>query len=195
MATAKKNGAVGKKTTAKKKSAKAAEPKQSKEMGRPTAFTVKIGDEICERMANGESLLRICKDEKMPDRRTVHRWLLATHKVKVNGVDQEIKKFPNFCHKYEIAVALRADNMFDEIEEIADGAEEIVRKGAEKKSGAYANTQRLRIDARKWYLSKIMPKKFSDKNVHVTEDEEGNLKPIVGNVIQFAPQSNDEPNS
>lgn len=192
MATAKKNGAVAKKSTAKKTTKKkAVEVAEPKEMGRPTAFTVKIGDEICERMANGESLLRICKDEHMPHRATVHRWLLATHKVKVNGVDQDAKKFPNFCDKYEIAVALRADHMFDEIEEIADGAEEIVRKGAEKKSGAYANTQRLRIDARKWYLSKIMPKKFSDKNVHVTEDEEGNLKPIVGNVIQFAPQSNE----
>lgn len=193
MATAKKNGAVGKKTTASKKKStgKKSEPKK---MGRPEKFTVAIGDEICERMANGESLLKICKDEHMPTRRTVHRWLLADHEVTIDGVKQTVKKFPNFCHNYDIAVALRADHMFDEIEEIADEAENVVRKGAEKKSGAYANTQRLRVDTRKWYLSKIMPKKFSDKNVHVTEDEDGNLKPIVGNVIQFAPQS-DEPSS
>lgn len=176
MATAKKNGAVSKKTTR-----AGSKKKAGKKMGRPEKFTVALGDKICERLSNGESLLKICRDEKMPHRATVHRWLLATD-------DEGNKKYPNFCNKYDIAIALRADHMFDEIEEIADEAENVVRKGAEKKSGAFAQTQRLRVDTRKWYLSKIMPKKYSDKNVHVTEDEEGNQMPITGNVIEFESQ-------
>lgn len=162
---------------------------EKNKVGRPTKFTKEIGDAICDRMADGESLLRICRDEKMPNRATVHRWLLATHEKEVEGVNVTVYTYQEFCDKYEMAVALRADHMFDEIEDIADGAEGIVKKGAEKKSGAYAQTQRLRVDTRKWYLSKIMPKKFSDKNVHVTEDKDGNTMPITGNVIQFASQN------
>lgn len=173
MATTKKNDVV--------KTKKPKAVKVRKKMGRPSKYSDQLADEICNRMAEGESLLKICKDEHMPTRASIHNWLLATD-------SDGNKTYANFFDKYEIAVALRADHMFDQIEQIADNSEEVVRKGAEKKSSAYAQTQRLRVDSRKWYLSKIMPKKFSDKNVHVTEDEDGNQMPITGNVIQFAPQ-------
>lgn len=39
--------------------------------GRPSKFTPEIADEICERLANGEPLAKICRDEHMPDRTTV----------------------------------------------------------------------------------------------------------------------------
>lgn len=172
MATAKKNGAGSKKAPATKKN----------KGGRPTKFTKAIADEICTRMASGESLLKITRDKHMPVRMTVYRWLFASDN-EGNRIYQE------FCDKYEEATNIRADHMFDEIEEIADESENVVRKGSEKKSSAFAQTQRLRIDARKWYLSKIMPKKYSDKSVHVTEDEDGNHRPIVGNVIEFASQN------
>jgi hypothetical protein len=153
-------------------------------MARPTKLNKKLTDKICERMGSGESLLRICKDENMPHRATIHRWLLATDE---NG--NKINK--EFCDKYEEAVNLRADKMFDELEYIADdGTNDYIEK--ERADGStyvaldseHVQRSRLRIDTRKWYLSKIMPKKYGDRSTLVTEDENGNVQPITGMVIK-----------
>ncbi len=152
-----------------------------KKMGRPTVYSEKIAEEICVRMCAGESLLKICKDEKMPDRVTIYRWLMASN-------EDGTKKYEHFCNKYEEASNIRAEHMFDEIETIADESPDVIKKGAEKKSSAYASAQRLRIDARKWYLSKVMPKKYGDRQTVTTEDKDGNTMPISGNVITFAKQ-------
>ncbi len=106
--------------------------------GRPSIFTQKLGEKICERIARGESLRKICKDKKMPSRKTIHLWLL----------DEEKKEF---LYQYETASNIRADELFDELEDIADN-----KKGEVQRD-------RLRVDTRKWYLSKVLPKKFGDK--------------------------------
>jgi hypothetical protein len=43
-------------------------------MGRPSTFTDEIFDEICERLANGQTLSQICRDPEMPSREAVTRW-------------------------------------------------------------------------------------------------------------------------
>lgn len=43
--------------------------------GRPTKYTDDLRDEICVRMAEGESLRSICRDEKMPALSTVLLWV------------------------------------------------------------------------------------------------------------------------
>lgn len=43
-------------------------------MGRPSTYTDDLFNEICERMANGETLMQICRDDQMPDHETVKRW-------------------------------------------------------------------------------------------------------------------------
>lgn len=125
--------------------------------GRPTDYTVKLGTKICARIASGESLLRICKDDDMPCRAIVHLWLL-----------DPVKK--EFLDKYETACNVRAENMFDELNDIADDSRNDFMKKESKdgKSFTVPNQEvvsraRLRVDTRKWYLSKVMPKKFGDK--------------------------------
>jgi hypothetical protein len=44
-------------------------------LGRPTIRSRAIENEICRRIAHGESLRHICLDPKMPCRDTVFRWL------------------------------------------------------------------------------------------------------------------------
>lgn len=105
--------------------------------GRPTIYTEELGIEICEMIAEGDSLKKICSSNDMPVRKTIHNWLLDKTKEE-------------FLHRYEIAVNVRTENMFDELENIADNGDEVQR-------------DRLRIDTRKWYLSKVMPKKYGDK--------------------------------
>ena len=69
--------------------------------------------------------------------------------------DQIIK--PEYSQQYEIAMERRADAIFDEIVDISDGEQ--------LEDGEKPDTQRdrLRIDARKWVVSKMLPKKYGDK--------------------------------
>jgi hypothetical protein len=142
---------------------KKAEPKT---IGRPTTYTKTLGDKICSRIAAGESLRTICAEDGMPAASSVFLWLL----------DDDKKPF---SEHYALARASQAELMFDELLEIADASDNVVRRGAEKKSGAYAQNQRLRVDTRKWYLSKVLPKKFGDK-LDLTSDGKALPAPIYG---------------
>jgi hypothetical protein len=44
--------------------------------GRPSIFSPELAALLCERLAGGETLRAICRDEGMPDERTVRRWAL-----------------------------------------------------------------------------------------------------------------------
>jgi hypothetical protein len=48
--------------------------------GRPTIRTKEVENEICYRIACGESLRHICLDPRMPCRDTVFRWLRSDQK-------------------------------------------------------------------------------------------------------------------
>ena len=86
-------------------------------MGRPSTFTDEIFDQICTRLANGEVLKAICRDDAMPDRATVLRWIAA---------DDGKRK------KYDAARRACVEFWSDEIIEIAtDGRNDTIvdRKG------------------------------------------------------------------
>ena len=110
-------------------------------------------DQICERIAEGESLRAICKGEGMPDKSTVLRWL---------------RDDPVFRTQYAEARARGMDEMADELLEIVDDSGlDVV--GVNEKTGmpivdgeAIARA-RLRYDARRWLMSKLAPKKYGDK--------------------------------
>jgi hypothetical protein len=42
-----------------------------------STYTPEIGERICERIANGDSVRSVLKDEGLPSRMTWHRWLKA----------------------------------------------------------------------------------------------------------------------
>jgi hypothetical protein len=110
----------------------------AKKNGRPTIYTDDLGTKICTRIANGESIRTMVKGKDMPSSSTIFRWLL----------DEEYK---SFWEQYEKARNIQAELMFEELIEIADAKEADVMR------------DRLRVDTRKWYLSKIVPKKYGDK--------------------------------
>lgn len=120
--------------------------------GRPTIFTKRLGLEICSRIALGEMLLNICKDKDMPNPSTVYLWLL----------DEDKREFSN---NYRRARDAQAEKMFEEIIEIADdGTNDLMeRRGEVVEDKEVTNRSKLRVETRKWYVSKVMPKKFGDK--------------------------------
>lgn len=87
----------------------------------------------------------------MPSRKTVYEWL---------------HKYESFRDAYARAREAQAEYYAAEIVDIADKCTD-------------PNKARLQIDARKWYASKVAPKKFGDK-LDLTANLGGEIKIIVG---------------
>ena len=126
--------------------------------GRPTLYSLEIALEICDRIADGESLVKICSDPKMPKKTAVYEWLLR-HK--------------EFADIYARAREDQADTLADEIHAISDELpQQIVDdKGKTRYASAYVQWQKNRVDARKWVAAKLKPKKYSDRIAHVGDNE------------------------
>lgn len=115
--------------------------------GRPSLFTQELADRICARLAAGETLRAVCSDEDMPAHQTVLRWT---------------RDVEGFSDHYARARETGYRIMADELTEIADD-----------KSGDPAR-DRLRLDTRKWLLSKALPKIYGDKIAHVGGEDGDN---------------------
>lgn len=138
-------------------------------MARPSEYTPEIGDEICLRISQGESVRAIVKSESMPSSSSIYRWLL----------DEDKKPF---WEQYEKARNIQAELMFEELLEIADdGTNDYVEKERENGStytildSEHVQRSRLRIDTRKWFLSKVLPKKFGEKLDMTTNGKDLNI--------------------
>lgn len=76
--------------------------------------------------------------------------------------------------RYARACEVRADNIFDEILEIADCEDEDIigpDDGEPRVNHDVIQRDRLRVDARKWILAKMNPKKYGDKIDHTSNGE------------------------
>jgi len=104
-------------------------------------------DAILERLANGESLNKICSEPNMPTRKSIYVWLKADAVLRAD---------------YELAIAMRAEKMAEEIVDLAD-EQPPIDKDTGKMDGAWVTWQKLRVDARKWTISKLLPKKYGDR--------------------------------
>ncbi|MBB0023646.1 terminase small subunit protein [Ralstonia pickettii] len=124
-------------------------------VGRPSSFTQAVADTICERLALGESLRAICRSEGMPDQSTVFDWL---------------RKHEDFAKQYARAREDQAEFYLDEIMAIADDSRGDTETRVDSQGNEYdapnnewIQRSKLRVDARKWAMSKLAPKKFGDK--------------------------------
>ena len=125
--------------------------------GRPTDYTQEKAADFCSRIALGNSLRSVVKDDDMPSHTTVYNWF---------------NKHPEFIEQYARAKEDSADSRVDQIEDI----------GQRTLSGEYdPQAARVAIDAFKWTSGKHRPKKYGDRiqqdsNVHHTfegmEDDE-----------------------
>lgn len=144
-------------------------------MGRPSDYTEELGLEICERIANGESLRGICRDEAMPDARSVFRWLARDDK---------------FCQQYAHAREAQADALADDLLEISDDGTNDYYKDA--KGNVLVDQDniarsRLRVDTRKWIASKLKPKKYGER-VEQHHSGEVTLSQLIKQSIDAPPQ-------
>lgn len=120
----------------------------------PLEFTQDVADRICARIASGESVRSIVKDETMPCSATVYKWL---------------REVPAFAEQYARSREDQADCLAEEMLDVARQAPERVTvtigDEATKEqidSGDVAH-RRLQIDTLKWRAGKLRPKVYGDK--------------------------------
>lgn len=127
---------------------------------------------ICVEIASGRSLRDICSKEGMPDKATVFRWL-AAHE--------------DFRDQYARAREAQADAMLEDILEIADDGKNdtyLDEEGNARTNQDVIARSRLRVEARKWAMSKMAPKKYGDKlDLHHGGADGG---PLVVEITRFA---------
>ena len=121
-------------------------------MARPTIYSQKLADEICDWIADGGSLTSYCKQPNTPDKSTVVKWLFSD-------------KHEGFINQYARAREAQAEMFADQIIDIADGDEHdtIITEDGIQKNREVIERSRIKIDARKWVAAKLLPKKYGDK--------------------------------
>lgn len=109
-------------------------------MGRPSSFTQDVADELCERIACGESLKGILRSrDDLPEERTVMRWLAANDA---------------FRQQYARARESQADADADAVNDVG---QRVLAGDVEP------NAARVAIDALKWAAGKRNAKKYGDR--------------------------------
>jgi hypothetical protein len=128
--------------------------------------------EILRRIAEGESVLAISRSDHLPARSAIYAAIAA---------DLELRR------DYEAALVSRFEFHADEILEIADDARNdfMERTAGDSTSwienGEALRRSQLRVDARKWLLARMLPKKYGDR---ITSEISGpNAGPIEMDVI------------
>ncbi|ECX2215582.1 DNA packaging protein [Salmonella enterica] len=129
---------------------------EEKKVGRPSDYTEELAEIICLRLAEGESLRSVCRDDGMPSKQAVLRWLARNESFRAQYVRA----------KEEGAEAI-AEELFDIADDGTNDWMDKLDKDGEaigyQLNGEHVQRSKLRIDTRKWYLSKIMPKKYGDR--------------------------------
>lgn len=133
---------------------------------RQTLYTPELVERICERLANGESLIAICRgDPEMPAPCTVYRWL---------------RRFPDFNEMYVDAPEFQGDYLFDEAREVALSAH----------AGNVA-ARRLHFDVIRWQTARLAPNKYCERLVVHEGINEELIQPMTVVIRKFT----DDPNA
>jgi hypothetical protein len=150
--------------------------KAKKKTGRPSKYTLKVAEEICSRLMEGESLRSICRDEHMPHRGTVFNWL---------------HNKPGFFDQYARARDAQADTLFDECLDIADdGANDWMEKRTrsgevvESVNHEHISRSKLRVDTRMTMAKRLAPKRYGDKTSMELTGKDGGPIETTTSVVQ-----------
>lgn len=115
--------------------------------GRPTRYTTNLATEICDRLAEGELLVDIVADERMPGRTTVWRWHTENEQFRSMFANAREAQAHTIAEKgVKIALAATAED---------------------------AHAARVKFDGYKWFASKLLPRVYGDKLLHTGGDGEG----------------------
>jgi len=122
--------------------------------GRPTKYSKEIADKVTTAISSGRSLRSICAEIDIACS-TVLEWV--------------VKDIDGFSEQYATARNCQFDIWADEILDhsdtplIGEKVKTTAEGGVETTTGDCVDRARLKVDARKWLLSKLYSKKFGDR--------------------------------
>ncbi len=128
-------------------------------------FRQDIADEICERIAGGESLIGILKEMQL-GHSLIYQWINSNLA---------------FAEQYARARELQAETMADQIHEIADnqliGQVKTYKDDGkiEVREEDMLQHRKLQIDSRKWLMAKMRPKKYGEIKPAPDESEKSDI--------------------
>ena len=124
---------------------------------RPSMYSIELIEEICFDIAtSSKSIVQICNEnDKYPCFKTFFKWLNDPTKEEI-------------IQLYARAKTLQADFLGTEILPIADnpnkGIKTVTKEwGNEVTEGDNVDRSKVMIDARKWLMAKLNPKKYGEK--------------------------------
>ena len=109
-------------------------------MARPTKLTKKVRDEICTRIAGGESLRSVCDDTHLPVMSSVLLWV----------VDNRDGFSEHYMRAREAAGFAHADRLVHTVDKVADGTYD-------------PQTAKAMLDGLKWAAERMAPKRHSPR--------------------------------
>jgi hypothetical protein len=118
---------------------------------RHTPMTDSVFDILLERLTQGESLIKICRESGMPNWNAIWRYMARN---------------PQAQERYAVARAAQAHIIAQEaLDEAIKGSGDPAR-------------DRLAFDARRWYASKVAPRSFGDRVDHKIDVSEGYIEAL-----------------
>jgi len=106
--------------------------------GRPSIYSEALAERICTMLAEGESLVAVCKRADMPARANVLKWMAK-----------------DAAFEARIARAREAQ---------ADYMDDLILETAKQSTAANFQANKVKIDAYKWRAARLAPKKYGDRS-------------------------------
>lgn len=131
--------------------------------GRPAKYTKKLGEQICEKIAEDWTLKEIEAIKGFPTERTILRWALNT------------EKYPEFCQQYERAREIQGHVWGERLRAVHKQIPRISDQWTTKLDPAAVTLAKIESENLKWLMSKRLPKKYGDKPE--PEKKGGEIKP------------------
>ena len=121
---------------------------ENNKVGRPSIYTQELADKICEQIALGNSIRKVCESDDMPGLSSIFKW---------------IRENKEFAQQYARATGERTEAQHEDLLELGDEAIKHAYKADPKAAGAVVQAVKLKADNLKWSMSKMVPKKYGDK--------------------------------
>jgi hypothetical protein len=145
--------------------------------GRPTKHTQDLADRLCDQLADGKSLRKVCESDEFPSKTTIFNWLRTNESF----LDQYTRA------KTETADS-HVDDLVDGVENIGspvldDDGKAVMIKGkplmvVDMVAIAHA---KLIAETKKWAAIKLSPKKYGEKIDLTTAGEKITFNSNFGN--------------
>lgn len=131
-----------------------------------TRYSDEVASELCERIAMGETLTSICREERMPDPRTVWKW----RQVRPDFNAQFAQARVDQMHAWADQIVNLADDSEGDFKVTVPLDSPELERIESKQAVTFKFTRRhvsrtaQMIDVRKWLMARYAPEDFSDRS-------------------------------